>query len=190
MASHCINLMLGNVGKPGGVLPPAAAAAELVENHDVAGGARAQVVLIDGANPAYTLPRSSGILDALARAQTVISFAPFLDDSGAWSDVLLPDHHFLEGEAALVPAVSAQPAVTVNAPFVRPLYDTRAVKQTLADLARKMDLTYPSVTAREVVQPLLPSDGAYEDVARAGGLWLEPKSEPAVRRATFGKVTI
>src|SRR5260221_316036 len=182
VASHYVNLMLGNVGKTGGVVPPAAAVAAPPKNHKAAEAlARAQVVLIDGANPAYTLPRSSGALDALARAETVISFASFLDDSGAWSDLLLPDHHTLESEVALVPAVSAQQAWAVATPFVRPLYDTRPVEKTLADLARKMDVEYRAVTAMDVAQPLLSGETTYEDVARQGGLWLEAESAAAAR---------
>src|SRR5260370_36153492 len=145
--------MLGNVSKTGGVLPPAAAVAAPLKNHKAAEAlARAQVVLIDGAKPAYTLPRSSGALDALARAETVISFASFLDDSGAWSDLLLPDHHTLESEVALLPAVSPQQAVAVATPFVRPLYAARPAEKTLADLARRWDVGYPAVLAKDMPQ--------------------------------------
>ncbi len=178
VASHYLNLMLGNVGKRGGVLPPAAAAVPATGNHRAAEAlARAEVVLIDGANPAYTLPRSSGVFDALTRAETVIGFGRFLDDSGAWSDLLLPDHDPLESEIALVPAVSEQPAVTMARPFVEPLYATRAVEKTLADLARKMELEYQAVTAKDIVQPVLPDGVTLEDAARQGGLWLESKTE-------------
>jgi anaerobic selenocysteine-containing dehydrogenase len=176
LLSHYLNFMLGNVGKPGGVLPSPAAAAAPFENGRAAEAlARAQVVLIDGANPAYTLPPSSGVLQALARAETVVSFAGFLDDTAAWSDLLLPGHHTLESEAALVPAVSPQPAVTVAVPFVKPLYDTHAVETILADLARKMSKEYKAVTARD----LLPPEAAFDEVARQGGLWGEAaKPEP------------
>src|SRR5207302_1122449 len=79
VASHYVNQMLGNVGKPGGVLPPAASAAAAAGNqHAVEALGQARVVLIEGANPAYTLPRASGVLEALARAEMVISFAGFL----------------------------------------------------------------------------------------------------------------
>jgi len=182
VASHYVNLMLGNVGRKGGVLPPAAGVAAGPENRRVAQAlAGAQIVLIDGADPAYTLPHASGVLEALARAATVISFTNFLDDSGAWSDLLLPDHHALESESAIVPVVSAQPAVTVATPFVEPLYDTRAVEKTLADLARKMEIEYQAVTAKDIVQPMLSGETTYDDVARQGGLWLEPKSESPAR---------
>src|SRR5450432_4772225 len=175
LLSHYLNFMLGNVGKPGGMLPPAVAAAAPFENGRAAEAlARAQVVLIDGANPAYTLPPSSGVLQALARAETVVSFAGFLDDTAAWSDHLLPGHHTLESEAALVPAVSPQPAVTVAVPFVKPLYDTRAVETILADLARKMGKDYKAVTARD----LLPPEAVFDEVARQGGLWGEAQMQP------------
>ena len=177
-----LNLMLGNVGRRGGVLPPAAGAPAPPENHGAAEAlAHAQVVLIDGANPMYTLPRASGVGEALARAKAVVSFSPFLDDSGAWSDLLLPDHHSLEAEAALAPAVSPQAGVVVATPFVKPLYETRAVEQTLVALARRMEIEYRPLTAKDMVQPLLAGDATYEDAARAGGIWVEAKSAPALR---------
>src|SRR5260370_41053405 len=161
--------MLGNVSKTGGVLPPAAAVAAPLKNHKAAEAlARAQVVLIDGAKPAYTLPRSSGALDALARAETVISFASFLDDSGAWSDLLLPDHHTLESEVALVPAVSARTAVAVATPFLRPLYDTRPGEKPLADLARRLDVEYRAVTAKDIAQPPLDGQTTHREGAGRG----------------------
>jgi len=131
------------------------------------------VVLIDGANPAYTLPRSSGVFDALARAGTVIAFNRFLDDSGAWSDLLLPDHDPLESEMAVVPAVSAQRGAAMARPFVAPLYDTRPVERTLADLARKMNLEYHAATPKDIIEPMLAAGVTLEDAARQGGLWVE-----------------
>jgi anaerobic selenocysteine-containing dehydrogenase len=119
------------------------------------------------------MPRSAGVADALGRAGLVIAFGNFLDDSAAWADLLLPDHHPLESGLALVPAVSVGRAVAVSTPFVEPLYDTRAVETTLAQLARKIGVEYSSVTPLDIVQPLLASGVSYDDVARQGGLWLD-----------------
>ncbi len=200
-ASHYINLMLGNVGEPGGVLAPASAAAPGRRPHDslpdglpgqqpapnraaAEGLAGAQVVLIDSANPVYTMPRSAGVRDALARAKLVIALGSFTDDSAAWADLLLPDHHPLESAMAVVPAVSRQLAAVVSTPFVEPLYDTRAVESTLADLARRIGVEYSPVTPRDIVEPLLAQPSAaggatYDDVARQGGIWLDaPPAEP------------
>jgi anaerobic selenocysteine-containing dehydrogenase len=183
VASHYVNLMLGVAGKPGGVLAPADLSAPPGNHGVVESLARAQVVLIDGSNPIYTMPRSSGVADALARAELVIAFGPFLDDSAAWSDLLLPDHHPLESEMAVVPAVSVRPAAAVATPFVEPLYDTRAVETTLAGLARKLGVAYQPPTPKDIVDPMLTGGATYDDAAREGGIWLEPSS-PALPRAS------
>jgi anaerobic selenocysteine-containing dehydrogenase len=178
VASHYVNLMLGNVGKPGGMLEGCSPPAE--DGRAAEALAHAQMVLIDGANPVYLLPRASGVLDAMARAETVVGFGGFLDDTGAWADMLLPDHHALELEAALVPAVCAQPSLTVSMPFIQPLYETRAVERTLADLARAMQIDYRPPTVKEMVEALSGNvtDG---EVVQQGGLWLEPKTTVAPR---------
>jgi anaerobic selenocysteine-containing dehydrogenase len=176
VASHYINLMLGNVGKPGGVLAPAVGS---VSAHRTAADAipRARAVLIADANPAYTLPPSTGILDSLAHAEIVIGFGSFVDDSAAWCDLLLPAHHGLESEMAVVPAVSPRPAVAVARPFVKPLYDTRPVETTITEIARKMNLDYQTA----VPQDLLPHGVIVDDAARQGGSWQEPTPEPPPR---------
>jgi len=181
VASHYINVMLGAVGKAGGVLPPGAAAPPPPNRAVAEALSRAQVVLIDGANPTYTLPRSSGVAEALARAELVVAFGTFLDDSAASADLLLPDHHPLESEMAVVPAVSAQPAVAASTPFVEPLYDTRPVEKTLAVLAAKIGASYKPVSAKDIVQPLLPEGISYPDVVRHGGIWLEPPQPKPVK---------
>jgi anaerobic selenocysteine-containing dehydrogenase len=129
------------------------------------------VVLIDGANPAYLFPKSSSVEDALKRAETVISFGSFLDDSSAWADLILPDHDRLESELALVPAVSTRAGMAAATPFIRPLYDTRAVERTLAEIAVKMQVSYEGVSAREVIEPLALGELTVDDVLHQGGFW-------------------
>lgn len=177
-ASHYLNLMLGNLGKPGGVLAPAPGAVSR-ETTPLAGRlANAQVILIDDANPAYTMPKSSGILEALNRAETVISFAPLVDDSAVYADFILPDNHALESALAVAPMVSDRTGLAVAEPFVLPLYDTQALEKTLASLATKMNAPYTAATPADLVKPLLKGDATYEEAAREGGLWLAPDAKP------------
>ena len=179
IASHYINIMLGNIGRSGGVLAPAPRAISPSENFAVAGALQnAQVVLIDGTNPMYLLPAASGVQDALRRAETVISFGSFLDDTGAWADLLLPDHDVLESELALVPAVSKKRAIAAASPFIRPLYATRATEKTLADLALKMNLAYQAVDVRDVLGPLAGGDLTVSEMLRQGGAWSENEDKP------------
>jgi anaerobic selenocysteine-containing dehydrogenase len=185
-ASHYVNLMLGNVGRKGGLLAPAPSALAPADNHRVAEAlAHAKVVLLDDVNPVYTMPTSSGVTDLLAKAETVISIGNFLDDSGAWSDLLLPVHHSLESEIAVSPAVSAEPAIQLAAAFVEPLYDTRSHDAILADLAHALKVEYQPVNAKDIVQPLLAEGTTFEDAVRQGGFWREP--EKAVDARATGK---
>jgi menaquinone reductase, molybdopterin-binding-like subunit len=91
--------------------------------------------------------------------------------------VILPDHHTLESEAAIVPAVSPRPAITVARPFVQPLYNTRAIEQTLVEIAHKTGVAFEPVTPEGFVRPSLPPGQTWDDVARQGGLWLDPNKE-------------
>ena len=169
--SHHVNQALGNVGKKGGVLAPASPAAGGFGDRradEALKGAR--VVILDDVNPAYTLPQASGVLDALSRAEMVIALSSFLDDSGAFADLLLPVHHALESEIAVVPAVSPGSAVSIGMPFVEPLYDTRAPERIWFDVARRMGLEYQAVTAKEIAG----AEG-FEEAARRGGAWGEAR---------------
>ena len=103
---------------------------------------RAQFVFLDGVDPLYTLPAATGAAEKLARAETVVSFSPFLNDSAAYADLLLPDHHSLESPALVFPAVAPGLAVNVATPFVQPLYDTRPTEQVLTELAKRLNVAF------------------------------------------------
>ena len=66
IASHYVNLMLGNIGRPGGLFPPHPTPDTSLANANVVDALKtAQFVFLDGDNPIYSLPRSSGVADAL-----------------------------------------------------------------------------------------------------------------------------
>jgi anaerobic selenocysteine-containing dehydrogenase len=110
-----------------------------------------------------------------------VSFGGFIDDSVAYADLILPDHHALESEVAVEPAVAIQPLdITVSKPFVRPLYNTRQLEETLSDIAKKLNVTFETVSAKSVVEPLLPPGEIWEDVTRRGGLWQDEPSAASV----------
>ena len=60
--------------------------------------------------------------------------------------MILPDHHSLESEAAIVSPVTQ--TVAVSDPCVPPLYNTRALTQTLADIAAKLNVPFAPQTAK------------------------------------------
>ena len=62
----------------------------------------------------------------------------------AYADLILPDHHAMESESAVMsPVAGTNIAFAVTTPFVRPLYNTRPIEQkTLGDIAKKLNLTF------------------------------------------------
>lgn len=173
-AAHYLNLILGVVGKPGGVLPPndhfSAPVADA--RYSVADRlASSKILLLDGENPVYSLPPSAGTRQALTSLEMIVSLSPFINDSAAYADWILPDHYILESANATVPAVSPCAAIAVSLPFVKPLYNTRPLEQTLAEIARKVGASFEPVTPESYVKPFLAADEEWDQVARQGGLW-------------------
>jgi anaerobic selenocysteine-containing dehydrogenase len=124
VGAHYLNLMLGVSVKPG-------SAAELPKGNCGEVLKAAKVLLLDGENPVYTLGAD------LAGKDLIVSFSSFIDDSTAYADIILPDHHSLEAAAAVVSPVTQ--TLAASEPCVQPLYDTRALADTLAAIAAKLN---------------------------------------------------
>jgi anaerobic selenocysteine-containing dehydrogenase len=136
-AASALNLLLGSVGKAGGVIAPSASGTRLENSRPSSAGwverlAEAALVFVDGVNPAYNLPPSRS---ALAGAGAVVSFSSFVDDSSAFADWILPDNDALERPAVAIPGASPVPSVRAAAAFVAPLYDSRPTETVLTALA-------------------------------------------------------
>ena len=153
VAASVLNLLLGNVNEKGGVRAPSEPLLpewdesrpryqDLLQRLD-----KAEVILLDGANPAYQVPASP---ERLAKCSAVISFSSFLDDSSAYADLILPDHSALESTAALLPTVAPRAALTGSRGFVQPLYDTRATEEVLGQLADKLGKSIEVETTQRV----------------------------------------
>ena len=143
-AASALNLLLGSVGRAGGVVAPAASGTDLESARASSEGwvqrlEEAAIVFVDRVNPAYNHPPSRLALSGMG---TVISFSPFLDDTSAYADWILPDHSPLEGPALAIPDASPIPAVNAAAPFAAPLYDSRPIETVLDALAQAADRPY------------------------------------------------
>ncbi|HQU14017.1 MAG TPA: hypothetical protein PKV70_07185, partial [Thermodesulfobacteriota bacterium] len=114
-AFHCaavalLNVLGGNVGKPGGVSFPnraqsfakyGAEAALLAPSPEsgyagmraaiekMRGGAFRMAILSGATNPAFTLPPSLNFNEALSKVPFVVAFASFLDETTSRADLVL-----------------------------------------------------------------------------------------------------
>ncbi|MEP6961866.1 MAG: molybdopterin dinucleotide binding domain-containing protein, partial [Acidobacteriota bacterium] len=88
----------------------------------------------------------------------------------------------------------AGPSLAVSAPFVRPLYDTRAVEQTLADVAAALSVEYARATVKELSEPLTTAELPFTEIVRQGGVWNDaavkaPAAMPKAERPTAAAPT-
>ena len=135
-AIHFLNLLAGNVGKPGGVLfrPESSAPeeqsgfADLVSAIDAMQSQKIGLALVYLCNPVYSIPESTRFQEAFLKVPFVVSFSSIMDDTSRYADLILPDHSDLESWGDVIPRAGIRSSVTgVMQPVVRPIYDTRPV---------------------------------------------------------------
>jgi anaerobic selenocysteine-containing dehydrogenase len=136
--------------------------------------------MVDGTNPVFTTPRAWRVREAFEKIPYIVSFGSFLDETSIMSDLILPDHSFLEGWSEGVPESGSQMAVaSVAPPAMRPLYQTRATGDVLLEIGRGLQrpLELPWKTFEEMLGATfaaLPSSTPDVDTwtdAQAKGVW-------------------
>jgi len=154
VAINALNYLVGNIGKPGGVVfnpdPVTGGSANSRQANyramqDLAENARQGsigVLIINNTNPVFTLPHASGFKEALASIPLIVSLSGFMDETTAIADVILPSHTYLESWGDDMP----QPGVgfsvgAISQPVVSPLYNTRATGDIILGLAGKLGLS-------------------------------------------------
>ncbi len=148
MAINGLNAITGNIGRAGGLrfhkpadFPADATVPWLTEQAiEVLARTRHSVVLLYDCNPLYTVPPSVPISNLFEQADFVASFSRFLDESTSAADLILPDHSALESWGDHVQTdLFPQAAVSLAQPVVSPLYNTRALGDTILSVARRLD---------------------------------------------------
>ena len=192
-AALMLNYLLGNVGKEGGMQPDAGAPIGSAPSNapharlsdwrqavsEINGGA-ARMVIVHNADPVYGLPAGVGIREALANENVaVISASPFLDETSAMADLIIPDRAGLEawGDDAPNPAPGHK-VYAVQQPVVNPLpdLDPRSFPDILlssaADLGRG-DMM-PAASYEELIRANIAELGAdFTETLKNGGWWDE-----------------
>ncbi|MEJ7810451.1 MAG: molybdopterin-dependent oxidoreductase [Gemmatimonadaceae bacterium] len=139
LAVAAINRAAGNVGvtiRPDEALvaydglSPAADVAAAIGRMNAG---QVPVLMVRNANPAFTLPRSAGFTEALAKVPFKVSFSSYPDATTELCDLVLPDHHPLEswGDSQATAAV-----IGLQQPAMDPVFATRATADVLIAVAR------------------------------------------------------
>jgi molybdopterin-containing oxidoreductase family iron-sulfur binding subunit len=136
-AVKVLNFVAGNVGETvrfGAELPAADGHAELARLSQAMDGGELALVLVHDANPAYTLPRSSGFAGRFAKVPYKVSTALYLDETAALCDLLLPQHHALERWDDTRPRAGVYGLMQ---PVMEPVFNTLPAGEILFRASRK-----------------------------------------------------
>ena len=222
-AFHCgavalLNVLAGNVGKPGGVSFPnrtqafakygteAALLAPAPESgyakvrsalERMRAGAFRMAILSGATNPAFTLPRPLKFDEALAKVPLVVAFASFLDETTSQADLVLPVPTGLESWGDDLAPVGHAGAVSLRQPVVEPFHDTRSMPDVLIAAARELGgepaKALPWGSFRECIEKAYGGPGGeMEKALQRGGLFGEsvsPRSAARTGNATLPKAT-
>ncbi len=151
MAVSALNYLAGNIGKAGGMLfnpPPAfgstsqsrqASYQAMTEFAEDARQGKIDVLIINGANPVFSLPAAGAFAEALAEIPFIVSLSSFMDETTAMADLILPSHTYLEswGDDVPEPGIGF-PVGAISQPVVSPLYNTRATGDIILALGQQM----------------------------------------------------
>ncbi len=140
LAANQLNQTQGNIGvtiKPNeGYLgfDRMASPAELRALAERMNSGSVSLLMVRGANPAFTLPKSVGFAAAMAKVPFKVSFSSYPDESSELADLILPDHHSLEQWGDSEPV---RGTISLQQPTMDPVFDTRATSDVLIAVAKK-----------------------------------------------------
>ncbi|WP_461210044.1 menaquinone reductase molybdopterin-binding-like subunit QrcB [Desulfocurvus sp. DL9XJH121] len=167
MASLSLNTLLGQMGGTVKVLPAAPSvvagagseaqryAADVVPFLKSVAEGREDlgVLMVYDANPAYGLPQADVMAKAMDKAAFTVSFSPFMDETAARADLILPCHMTAERfDDLYTPHGAGSVVYSVNRPIVRPAYDTRATADLFLALAPRLGLDLGYASFKDVLK--------------------------------------
>ena len=197
-AVNVLNWVAGNIGQTvlfGADLDAGDGAAGLDALGSALDSGQVAVLLVHEANPLYAVPRSAGFAARFAKAGFKVSTSPYLDETAAQCDLLLPDHHGIERWDDARPRAGV---VGLMQPVMEPVFKTMATGDLLLKTAQKVGgalakFNAPTYEAHlkarwadfAKAQGQADTEGFWRAALQRGGVFTEPPSVEAKPVAGF-----
>ena len=201
LAVNALNALVGSVGTEGGVVftpqtysVVSDSASRRIDEFSseilAQGQSSVRVLLLNDTNPVFGTPPSWQVREAISQVPFIASFGPFIDETSILADLVLPDHSFLESWVDHVPeSGTTARGMSLAAPAMRPLHDTRAMPDVILELARLRNRPLPWETYQDLLEAStdeLPI--SWIRLQEQGGWWenaplATPNTGPAAARA-------
>jgi anaerobic selenocysteine-containing dehydrogenase len=101
-------------------------------------GSSVNFLFVLESNPLYSLPDTKAVKDAFKKIPFIVSFSSFMDDTAFNSDLILPNHIYLERYED-VPAAAglSKPVVSLAKPVVSPQFNTKHAGDVILLIAKE-----------------------------------------------------
>jgi anaerobic selenocysteine-containing dehydrogenase len=191
-AIQMLNVLAGNLNRPGGIYPdagspdgPTNSFDELISLVKKMRGNQIRTAMIYG-DPVHTIPPATGFQEALAKVPYLVSFSSLLDDTAMMADLVLPDHAALESWGDVIPLAGTREGVIgLMQPVVTPVFDTRQFPEVLmtaaSELGGEMRAAFPYPSYLEMLRADVKKhvavsgnadlEAAWVDLLRKGGIF-------------------
>ena len=159
--------------------PLARHAYQAVADHILAGeGNPVEALFLYDANPVYEVPGGARFVKAFEKIPFIVSYSSFIDDTGQYADLVLPEPTFLERYQDDYIEGLGYPGVALRQPVITPRHDTLNVGDFFLRVAAAMGgpvaEAFPWKTYEEVLQFRLSEVGADWATLKELGVWMTP----------------
>ena len=97
-----------------------------------------ELLIVQGVNPAFTLPKSLNAVEALNKVNYIVSLSSFMDETTEMASLVLPDNHSIESWGDFQPS---RAYVGIIQPAMRPVFNTKSVGDLILEISKKVDST-------------------------------------------------
>jgi anaerobic selenocysteine-containing dehydrogenase len=140
------------------------------------------VLFVFATNPVANHPAKERFAEAVRRIPFSVSFSPFLDESSALADLILPDHSYLERwQDDQVTHLAGFSCFSLARPAAKPLHQTRNTADVVLQVARALGGGVTASLAWEKFEDLL-YDGARGLYEAGRGYVVAGHTEESLRR--------
>lgn len=103
------------------------------------GKAAVNLLFVLESNPLYSLPDTNTVKEALKKIPFIVSFSSFMDETAANSDIILPNHVYLERYEDIYTAAGlSKPVVGFSKPVVSPQFNTKHAGDAILLIAKEI----------------------------------------------------
>lgn len=198
-AIQMLNVLAGNLNRPGGIYPdagfpdgPTDSFDELISLVKKMHGNQIRTAMIYG-DPVHTIPSATGFREALAKVPYLVSFSSLFDDTALMADLVLPDHAALESWGDVIPLAGTREGVIgLMQPVVTPVFDTRQFPEVLmtaaSELGGEMKAAFPYPSYLEMLRADMRKHVGLSGTKDFESTWVDLLSKGGIFKTNTGQI--